>query len=602
VATLGEAYIAVKADMRPFTRDLKKEVEKVVKDAENNVHKGLGDALTKGAHDAGGKASDEFANEFDKKTKKRYAKKEKQPWMISIAAALAGALDDGISALPMQVKASIVGGILLALPFISGALAGAVSGALGAAVAGLGVLLAFQFEEVRTKASDIFGGLRVFLANLAQPFVAETLKGLDRIGLAFLDWEPQLRKIFANASGFVEPLERGVLGAFDKIIGSIANVSDDLDPFVKELSGGFEVIGDALGDFLEILVSTGEDGQAAFRDLIHLTADFIVELGYLIKILTEVYGFVRKIYTAVPLLTGTLSKFFEASDVAQESTGQYGATLNDLSYEIEGTVAATKNQEKAIKDAAKAMDQARDAAFNLIDANVDYEESIDRLDETLKENGRTLDTTGKEGRENIRAFTDAFKDAQTQAELYYQQGKFNAEEARGFYEQEVRQIEAIARARGVDVDMLHRLYGESVNLVNLPEPNTGWLNKILYDANKAADALARANYQATQLNGHALPSSGTRPFSEYAAGGIVDGPTAAIVGEAGPEVIIPLSRPGRAAQLAQQSGLADMLGSSGQTMVYVYLGNDQLEPYLVRVVDRNNKALATSMAFGSRGL
>jgi hypothetical protein len=37
-------------------------------------------------------------------------------------------------------------------------------------------------------------------------------------------------------------------------------------------------------------------------------------------------------------------------------------------------------------------------------------------------------------------------------------------------------------------------------------------------------------------------------------------------------------------------------------MVYVFIGNDQLDTYMVRVVDRNNKALGTEMAYGARGL
>ncbi|MFD8335549.1 hypothetical protein ACFV42_23255 [Streptomyces solisilvae] len=48
-----------------------------------------------------------------------------------------------------------------------------------------------------------------------------------------------------------------------------------------------------------------------------------------------------------------------------------------------------------------------------------------------------------------------------------------------------------------------------------------------------------------------------------ADGRIVYGPTPTITGEAGPEVIIPLTRPKRAAELAMQSGLMDVLARSG---------------------------------------
>lgn len=52
-------------------------------------------------------------------------------------------------------------------------------------------------------------------------------------------------------------------------------------------------------------------------------------------------------------------------------------------------------------------------------------------------------------------------------------------------------------------------------------------------------------------------------LNPFANGGIVDRPTAALIGEAGKEVVIPLTRPARAAQLAEQSGLVSLLASQG---------------------------------------
>lgn len=52
-------------------------------------------------------------------------------------------------------------------------------------------------------------------------------------------------------------------------------------------------------------------------------------------------------------------------------------------------------------------------------------------------------------------------------------------------------------------------------------------------------------------------------LNPFANGGIVYGPTPALVGEAGPEVIIPLTRPQRAVDLVQQSGLLGLLAAQG---------------------------------------
>src|SRR5690606_27368283 len=48
----------------------------------------------------------------------------------------------------------------------------------------------------------------------------------------------------------------------------------------------------------------------------------------------------------------------------------------------------------------------------------------------------------------------------------------------------------------------------------------------------------------------------------FADGGIIRRPTVGLVGEAGPEVIIPLTRPARARQLADQSGLTSILAQA----------------------------------------
>lgn len=60
-----------------------------------------------------------------------------------------------------------------------------------------------------------------------------------------------------------------------------------------------------------------------------------------------------------------------------------------------------------------------------------------------------------------------------------------------------------------------------------------------------------------------LPSA-VRKYLPFADGGIVLGPTHALIGEAGPEVVIPLTRPRRAKQLVEESGLLGIIGADGK--------------------------------------
>lgn len=92
---------------------------------------------------------------------------------------------------------------------------------------------------------------------------------------------------------------------------------------------------------------------------------------------------------------------------------------------------------------------------------------------------------------------------------------------------------------------------------------------------------------------------------QFERGGIVDSPTVALIGEKNKrEVILPLTDPARANQLAQQSGLMDILkgGAQGATNVYVTAIIDGYG--LVKVIDtRVSTALDTQgseLAYGPR--
>lgn len=89
-----------------------------------------------------------------------------------------------------------------------------------------------------------------------------------------------------------------------------------------------------------------------------------------------------------------------------------------------------------------------------------------------------------------------------------------------------------------------------------------------------------------------------------ATGGLINAPTLAVVGEAGPEAVIPMSDPGRAAQMAQKTGLLDMLGAragaAGATLVKVYLGTREITDILNTQIDKKLNDQATELAYGTR--
>lgn len=76
---------------------------------------------------------------------------------------------------------------------------------------------------------------------------------------------------------------------------------------------------------------------------------------------------------------------------------------------------------------------------------------------------------------------------------------------------------------------------------------------------KIVGAIGNVGSQIMSKIKSGIPSA-VRKYLPFARGGIVYGPTHALIGEAGPEVVIPLSKPKRAAELAARSGLLGILG------------------------------------------
>lgn len=603
---LGEAFVAVKADLRPFTKDLEKELTKVVTTFEKRVNESLNNLRLGGgnAKDFGSKLGNEFGDGFANSFGRKMGDKKKPPW-LSIPAAFAAALDDGISALPTEVKAAIVAGIIGALPFVSAGLAGAVTAGVGIGFAGLGTFLAFQFEEVRERGTDFADAIRTRLIEAAKPFGTTVIAAMDtienrvntRIG-------PLLDNIFAKSAPFVGMLTEGLLGGIEKILSVIESRMDDIGPLVEEAGAAFEVLSMAVAETLRILIDTGEAGQEGFRDLVYFTGILVLNLAQVIGFLSEVYGTLRNMAEdpVIAFFMGPLFPMFvDSSNDAANSTNTLTNSSNALSTEFEGLIPKTQKQEQELKRMAKALEDASKATIGLLQNQVDFERSLDDISDSLKENGKTLDINTEKGRQNVEEFISGLKEAQEVAQDRLEAGELTAQQAAELYNQEIAQIRALATQAGITSSQFDVLFGDIINVaqIQLDAQKMG----IIPTNDALGDAVNTARQLRAQLDAIArfrLPKMGTRPFSEYADGGVVHGPTPAIVGEAGSEVIIPLTKPARAAQLAQQSGLAAMLGGNAGSTVQVFIGNEQLDARMFRIVEKNNGRQAQNLAYGAR--
>jgi hypothetical protein len=85
----------------------------------------------------------------------------------------------------------------------------------------------------------------------------------------------------------------------------------------------------------------------------------------------------------------------------------------------------------------------------------------------------------------------------------------------------------------------------------------------------------------------------------FAAGGITSGPS--IAGESGPEAVIPLTNPARAAQVMSEAGLTGLMYGSGEgPEIHVYLGDREIQAVMRVEVRRGLNDMARSLRYQAR--
>lgn len=607
MTVLGEAFIAVHADMSPFRREIKQGADKDVDILEQAYGKKLGkivaDAISDGAEEGGRSGGKRAAKGLKDGIGNDLGSKDSSLW-VSITGALAGALDDGISALPAEIKAAIIVALLAVTPLIVGGLAGAIGAGVAGVFIGLGVALATQFEMVQTRWQGFQSTVRNSMVKAAKAFQEPLLKTLDLTEERFLAWEDILSEIFSSVAKFLDPLVSALLDTVEYLLDVVKANLGNIDIYADALVEAIYILGHGLAEVLDIILSLGDDGRKAFLDLVFILTSLIVATIQLVAWTTKAYNFIRDITHLIPdllLLVGPLGPLLllfkgitKEVDAGARATRAYAYTNIQYVDGLGNVIALTKDEEKALQELKKSIDAANEAAWNAIDANINFEESLDNIEESIKRNGKTLNIETKEGRNNLREIGDALKIAQEKAKERAESGKYTQQQLTELYDQEIERVYQAAEAQGVSRDRLREIYGTLIDMLKLPPPNTQWAKDLAMYAAGAANALERANTAAWNLP---TRIGGPKPFAE---GGIVRGPTQALIGEAGSEAIIPLTRPARAAAIMRQSGLDKMLGGGANVNVQVYLGNQAFDQHVQKIVVQDSRASARQLGFGVR--
>lgn len=601
---LGKAFIEVHADTKPFARQIGKEIDKILRDVEKEtttsgkkLGENVGDGIASGVRNSKKKIRDGLGEAFNPMGNEGIFQR--------FAKGIVDTLDDGLSGLPAEVKA-LLGASLIVIAPIAGALIGAavaaaIVAALTIGLAGIGVVVAAQFTEIQNEVVDFMGDLRDTIVADGQVLFAPMMAALIMFEDRLMGLRPIWQAIFGEAAKVILPVVDALLGFAEQFAPRLAIALGTADEFTDILGNGLREIGREAGNFLAI-IATDDDAKAALSDILMLVRDLIFFTGALVAGFLDVYGAIRQVFFALDIfgqLEPDLQMYHKGALKGAQATALLAAAAR-------GTASALEHEEKALAEVNKAIEDYINDSFKAWTGNINFEQSLDDMSETLKKHRGALNLDTQAGRDNQSAIKDA-----ANALLIQRANTINltgdTEKASATFATNTIRLRAAAAAAGITGAQFDALTKE---ILSVPPPispgikpsATNSVNNSASAFRALANAISAAVRAAKGLKSNVAVLGPGGGFQGFADGGIVPatpGGQIVRVGEGGSsETIIPNNDPGRAMQLLNQSGLSSMF----TPVVNVFVGNAQLDAYIDSRAHAVMTVSARDLAYGTRGI
>jgi len=607
---LGKAFIEVHADTKPFAQELGKELGRILKAVENGPARKTGEKLGK---ELGEGATESFEKSFKPSGKSSTSSSTRTSFFSDLfnvdvnsfggrmAQGLIDGLDDGLSGLPAEIKIGLAAAAIAAAPFIAG-FAGVIAGGLTTSLltvfgVGLSVAIVSRLTIVQTAWKQTLTALGNIAVQAAQPIVGPILTAFNRIQDRAEFLAPEFERFFSVASRAIVPLTDGVLDLAENALPFLTSSLTNVDKFANVLAKGLGGIGTAVGRAFDI-IANDDDALAALDDMLRLIVGLVNFAGKLLKFFIDVNGAIKDVIETLDVFN--IVEFNKGLNDGIRETDDFAGALK-------GLFSSTTSEAEAMEELNKQLDDYISAIDDAWSADIDFEQSLDDLTESLKENGRTLDINSQKGRDNQSALKDAaIALVEQRKQTILLTG--DTEAANATFETNRQRLIDAAIAGGLTRAAFDDL---TAAILSVPPPVVTGVSATSLEnirlagvyALNAAGALALLISQARGLSSISIPApyygQGPGGTQQYADGGIFNKPTLGVFGEAGEEVLIPTTRPGRAAQLISQS---PMLSSMMSPNVNVYIGNQQIDAYIDSRVARSQTATARGLSYGSRSL
>ena len=581
---LGRAFIEVHADLRPFKKDLGGGISSLLKQTQAAVNKAVREGLTK--------AEEKVAGGQNKRVKVKVQADvdvdDNDPGLDRMRKKVSDSVEEGgkrglakIWESPGktfdQLTLVLIGAIAASAPIVVPMLGGIIAAGIGAAGIGAGIALAFQDTRIRSAASDLGQTLLDGLSDAAGVFVEPLLDGFKIIAEASGDFMTDVQRGFRAIAPYVDDLVQGFTTATNIIGEGFATSLEQAGPFVEVLAEGLPIAADAFA-YLMTEITGSEGARAGLLLFFQTLADIIIFVTDVITFFSSILEHVVRWIDALPdaIVPDQIQEDVDAMVAAMEKVpGPASDAQTGLLRIRDG---ASEASSKA-KDLTASLNEFFGLALGWSDASIRFEESIDNVAAAFRENGDTIDINTDRGRTNVRAVNDAIKAAIALRDAKIKETGSVAD-GNAVYSEQIDRLRGVLRNAGLtktEIDKLIGAYDKIPPEVSTDVNVTG-LASSLSQAQALARTLSSINSQNIRLR---QAGRGGGPGG-YAEGGIVDREQLAWVGEGNrPEAIIPLTNPGRAAEVMAEAGLLGMGG--GTVTVQLVLDGKIIDERVVKV-------------------
>lgn len=446
------------------------------------------------------------------------------------AAGQFNAAAEGVNKTDVYTKAGIIGAAIPVGVTALAAAGGAVIGAGAIAAVGIGIKGAVDGpggqvikDEFASLVDDLRGRFTAATADWFQPLVgsAHTFReALDEI---------PMEQIFADAKDFIDPLAEGVAGLAKGAGKGFAALVHEGEPVVKRLSKEFGELGDDIDESLSAISMGAQGGADALGDILDLTGAIIRGFGKMVLGAEKIYETLEN----APV-TGWFhdmwAEFLESD--APKDVPAFAADLDGVAQSANGVAASGDKVADAWEGAAAAMEDYEDTLHNIVDvqlgvldAAIGYEQSLDDLTDSIKENGKNWDITTQKGRDNTEALEEAYK-----AALEYRDAQVaNGEQvgvANARLDAQIEFLRRVAMQAGMTKEEFDRMTAGLKNFINAPQDKT------------ITTTFVTKRIDYVSVEGRVGDGTDLRRQTgkAYASGGVVDQSGWSLVGEKGPEL------------------------------------------------------------------